>query len=90
MANGKVLFLGNLNDEEVENWRKFWISFNAWFDSDGLSKGYIKDEYVYYNSRWNGGTYECTIDFENEYRIEYGESFPYFKEETSYEKSSIN
>lgn len=38
MTTNKILFLRNLNDEEPENWQKFWKSFNAWFGSDALKK----------------------------------------------------
>ena len=48
MTTNKILFLRNLNDEEPENWQKFWKSFNAWFGSDALNKNFIKDEYIYY------------------------------------------
>ena len=41
MTTNKILFLRNLNDEEPENWQKFWKSFNAWFESDALNKNFI-------------------------------------------------
>lgn len=79
MATGKVLMLRNPNDNEKENWQKFWLSFSAWFDNDALQNGIIKEQYRYFNSGWNGvGIYEFDIDFEKEYNIEYGESFPVF------------
>lgn len=85
MTTNKILFLRNLNDEEPENWQKFWKSFNAWFESDALNKNFIKDEYIYYNSGWYGGTYELNIDMEQEYNIEYGESYPGFNMYVDYE-----
>lgn len=85
MTTNKILFLRNLNDEEPENWQKFWKSFNAWFESDALNKNFIKDEYIYYNSGWYGGTYELNIDMEQEYNIEYGESYPGFNRYVDYE-----
>ena len=85
VTTNKILFLRNLNDEEPENWQKFWKSFNAWFGSDALNKNFIKDEYIYYNSGWNGGTYELNIDMEQEYNIEYGESYSGFNMYVDYE-----
>lgn len=85
VTTNKILFLRNLNDEEPENWQKFWKSFNAWFESDALNKNFIKDEYIYYNSGWYGGTYELNIDMEQEYNIEYGESYPGFNMYVDYE-----
>lgn len=85
MAVNKVLFLRNPNNEEPENWQKFWVSFKAWFDGDALNKDLIKDEYTYYNSNWNGGTYELNIDLEKEYNIEYGESYPVINTRIDYE-----
>lgn len=85
VTTNKILFLRNLNDEEPEKWQKFWKSFNAWFESDALNKNFIKDEYIYYNSGWYGGTYELNIDMEQEYNIEYGESYPGFNMYVDYE-----
>lgn len=78
MTTGKVIMLRNPNDNEKENWQKFWLSFSAWFDNDALQNGIVKEQYRYFNSGWNGGVFEFDIDFEKEYNIEYGESFPVF------------
>lgn len=85
MTINKTLFLRNLNDEELENFGKFWVSFNAWFRSDALDNNFIKDEYIYYNSSWNGGTNELNIDMEQEYNLEYGESYSDFDMHVDYE-----
>ncbi len=37
------------------------------------------------NSGWNGGTYELNIDMEQEYNIEYGESYSGFNMYVDYE-----
>ena len=63
MSGVRKIILRNLNDDKIEKLHKFWKSFYAWFNSDALKNGIIKKEYVYYNSNWNGGTYELNIEF---------------------------
>lgn len=80
MATGKMIMLRNPNNTEKEDWQKFWLSFRAWFGNDALQNGIVKEQYRYFNGDWNGvGIYEFNIDFETEYNIEYGESFPTFQ-----------
>lgn len=85
MTANKVLFLRNPNNEEPENWQKFWKCFNAWINSEALNEGFLKDEYTYYNCNLNGGTYEFHVDCEKEYNLEYGESYPEFTLRLEYE-----
>ncbi len=80
------IMLRDPNNEEPENWVKFWKSFDAWFGEDALKNGFIQDDKCYYNSTWNGGTYEFNINYEKEYNIEYGISFPYGEDIDSYEE----
>ena len=65
---------------------KFWTSFWAWMDQQYIIEKYFRGEYTEYDAGWNGGTFYLNIDYEQEYKIKYGESCP----ELLRENSSIN
>lgn len=69
--------LRNPNDNTQENLNKFWISFSAWIDQQDIIEKFFQDKYVEYD-RWDGGTFYLNIDYEQEYKVQYGESYPEF------------
>lgn len=77
------MILENFNGDMQDNLNKFWISIYAWIHQQEIIERYFQDKYIEYDSGWNGGTYNLNIDFDQEYKIQYGESCPEFKMENS-------
>lgn len=71
----KKMVTKNMNYSSQDNRNKFWISFTSWYEQSKIVEEYFKGEYVGYDN-WNGGTYYLDIDFDQEYRIYYGTSYP--------------
>lgn len=79
--------LRNINDDvQQDKLNKFWTSLWAWMDQQYIIEKYFRGEYTEYDAGWNGGTFYLNIDYEQEYKIQYGESCP----ELLRENSSIN
>ena len=53
----------------------FGLVFLLGWSNKTLLKFFFQEEYVEYNSGWNGGLFYLNIDYEQEYRIQYGESY---------------
>lgn len=71
----------NPNNSEPEDWMKFWMSFDAWFKSDAVELRIFNDKY------WTqkNGRPELNIDFDDEYKKEYGISYPYYSNLADFE-----
>lgn len=65
----------NLLVIKEDNIKKFWLSFITWFEEELPGTG-ILQEYYEYNDNWNRGTYYLSIDFEKEYKLHYGITYP--------------
>lgn len=72
----KRIMLRNPNDNTQENLNKLWTSFSTWIEQEEIVMDYFDAKYTDYNSGWNGGTYFLNIDYEQEYKIYYGEGYP--------------
>ena len=78
--------LRNINDDVQDKLNKFWTSIWAWMDQQYIIEKYFRGEYTEYDAGWDGGTFYLNINYEQEYKIQYGESCP----ELSRENCSIN
>ena len=74
----KMIMLRNPNDDMQDKLNKFWTSLSAWMDQQEVIEKYFRGEYTEYDNGWNGGTFYLNIDYEQEYKIQYGESYPEF------------
>ena len=70
--------LRNPNDDVQDKLNKFWTSLSAWMVQQEVIEKYFRGEYTEYDNGWNGGTFYLNIDYEQEYKIQYGESYPEF------------
>lgn len=70
-----MLMLTNPDDSSQDDMNKFWTSFTSWYEQSAIVADYFKAEYTDYDN-WNGGIYFLNIDFEEEYKIHYGISYP--------------
>ena len=60
-----------------DNFKKFLVSFSAWFNGELPDTKYIKDAYLDYDN-WNGGTWSLNIDYRYIYKLRLGvENFQY-------------
>lgn len=64
-----------LENEQQGNIKRFWLSFKTWFEEELPGTGILYPSYESYDN-WNGGRYYLDVDFEKEYRLEYGISYP--------------
>lgn len=71
----RMIMLRNPNDEMQNNLNKFWTSFSAWMDQQDIIENFFRGEYVGYDNGWNGGNFYLNIDYDQEYKIQYGESY---------------
>lgn len=78
--------LRNPNDDMREKINRFWTGLSAWMNQQDIIEKFFRIEYAEYNSGWNGGTYYLNIDYDHEYRIQYGEDYP----ELAIENRGIN
>lgn len=78
--------LRNPNDDMREKINRFWTGLSAWMNQQDIIEKFFRIEYAEYNSSWNGGTYYLNIDYDHEYRIQYGEDYP----ELAIENRGIN
>lgn len=74
----KMIMLRNPNDDTQDKLNKFWISLSAWMNQQEVIEKYFRGDYTGYDNGWNGGSFYLNIDYEQEYRIQYGESYPEF------------
>ena len=74
----KMIMLRNPNDDMQDKLNKFWTSLSAWMEQQEVIEKYFRGEYTEYDNGWNGGTFYLNIDYEQEYKIQYGESYPEF------------
>lgn len=74
----KMIMLRNPNDDMQDKLNKFWTSLSAWMDQQEVIEKYFRGKYTEYDNGWNGGTFYLNIDYEQEYKIQYGESYPEF------------
>ena len=65
----------NLLVIKEDNIKKFWLSFITWFEEELPGTGILQEYYEYYDN-WNRGTYHLSIDFEKEYKLHYGITYP--------------
>ena len=65
----------NLLVIKEDNIKKFWLSFITWFEEELQGTGILQEYYEYYDN-WNRGTYYLSIDFEKEYKLHYGITYP--------------
>lgn len=65
----------NLLVIKEDNIKKFWLSFITWFEEELPGTGILQEYYEYYDN-WNRGTYYLSIDFEKEYKLHYGITYP--------------
>lgn len=72
----KCIVLRNPNDDTKEKLDRFWISLSAWMDQQDIIEKYFRIEYTEYNNGWNGGTFYLNIDYDQEYKIQYGQDYP--------------
>lgn len=72
----KMIMLRNLNDDMQDKLKKFQTSFFAWMNQQEVIEKYFRGEYIWYDNGWNGGTFRLNIDYEQEYKIQYGKSYP--------------
>lgn len=72
----KCIMLRNPNDDTKEKLDRFWISLSAWMDQQDIIEKYFRIEYTEYNNGWNGDTFYLNIDYDQEYRIQYGQDYP--------------
>jgi len=73
----KCIMLRNPNDSSQDSINKFWTSFSAWTEKSETVREFFKEECTQYDN-WNGGTYLLNIDFDVEYKIYFGEAYPFF------------
>lgn len=62
----------NLLVIKEDNIKKFWLSFITWFEEELPGTGILQEYY----DNWNRGTYYLSIDFEKEYKLHYGITYP--------------
>lgn len=72
----KCIMFRNPNDSSRDDLNRLWTSFSAWIEKSEIVHEYFKDEFIQYDN-WNGGIYLLNIDFDEEYKIYYGESYPF-------------
>ena len=65
----------NLSILKENNLKKYWLSFCTWFEDELPGMGILQPYYEDYDN-WNGGTYYLGIDFEKEYKLHYGVTYP--------------
>lgn len=74
------LIFRNLNDDVQDNLNKFWTSFTTWINKSAIVNEYFKGEFVSSDCNiYNEVIYYLDINYEEEYKMFYGESYPYFK-----------
>lgn len=74
------LIFRNLNDDAQDNLNKFWTSFTTWINKSAIVNEYFKGEFVSSDCNiYNEVIYYLDINYEEEYKMFYGESYPYFK-----------
>lgn len=61
-------------EKEEEPINKFWVSLKAWIDDELPCKGILYERYIEYDN-WNGGTYYCTINYDDVFRLYLGISY---------------
>jgi hypothetical protein len=70
-----IIRLRNPNDTTQDDLNKFWTSLSAWIDTQNVIVEFFKGELTQYDN-WDGGTYYLQIDYEQEYKIYFGTSYP--------------
>jgi hypothetical protein len=70
-----IIRLRNPNDTTQDDLNKFWTSLSAWIDTQNVIVEFFKGELTRYDN-WDGGTYYLQIDYEQEYKIYFGTSYP--------------
>lgn len=70
------IILRNPNDDTREKINRFWTGLSAWMNQQDIIEKFFRMEYAEYDSGWNGGTFYLNIDYDQEYRIQYGEDYP--------------
>lgn len=73
----KCIRLRNPNDSSKDDLNRFWTSFSTWIEKSEIVYEFFKPELTQYDN-WNGGMYFLDINYDEEYRIYYGESYPHF------------
>lgn len=69
--------LGNTDESGEDNLNRFWTSFTSWYEQSEIVDEYFKIKYVECDNNWFGRTlYYLNIDYEQEYKIYYGISYP--------------
>ena len=63
------------NDTTRDDINRLWNSLSAWTEQSSIVADYFRAEYTRYDN-WNGGIYFLDIDYENEYKVYFGESYP--------------
>lgn len=76
------LYLANngieYNDEDVEENReikRFWASFILWFETELVNMELLQDKYLYWDNL-NGGTWYLNLDYDHEFNLYRGISYP--------------
>ncbi len=71
----ELVLLRDPNKADRDNINKFWTSFTSWYKQSKVVEEYFKCEYKGYDN-FDGGTYYPCINFDQEYKIYYGVSYP--------------
>lgn len=65
-------FAKSTKDIDSLNYDLFWNSFISWFGKEETFSKFLKDDFLHFNSGWNGGTYFLDLNYEDVYREYYG------------------
>ena len=63
-----------LEEEKVEPFNKFWVSFNSWMENELPYNDILNEQYIYYDNL-NGGTFYCNINYDEVFRTYLGISY---------------
>lgn len=74
------MVLGDPNEVSQENIQKFWKSLSTWYVQPEIAGEYFKENYLGYNIYTESRDF-LDIDYEREYMICYGVSYPHLEQE---------
>lgn len=74
------MVLGDPNEVSQENMQKFWKSLSTWYVQPEIAGEYFKENYLDYNIYTESRDF-LDIDYEREYMICYGVSYPHLEQE---------
>ena len=55
--------------------KRFWLSFITWFETEFIASGMIDKKFCYFDN-WDGGKWCLNLDYEHEFKMRRGISYP--------------